>query len=246
MIVNRFTKLAYLIAIASIITAIKLATLFYEQIEYFYGPPKGIITNKGSIFTNQFWATVYQQNRTKLRFSTAYHPQTDGQTERINQVLKTYLRYFVADEPVIWPTLLPIAFFAIGKVINNIIRQSPFELLYGYRPDFHMFVKNNFTLKGMLTAYDRIKKLKLLKEQIKEHWRLTNERYTKNYNKKHKPISFKTGQLVALSTAKIRVKFKKLIPKFVKPFKVLGKVGNLAYRLAFFRKYVKLYNVFLI
>ncbi len=81
-------------------------------------------------------------------------------------MLKIYFRCFVINELAIWLILLPIAFFVIGKVINNIIRQSFFELLYGYKPDFHMFVKNNFILKRMPVAYNKVEKLESLRKQI--------------------------------------------------------------------------------
>ncbi len=79
-------------------------------------------------------------------------------------MLKTYFRYFIINKLTIWLILLFITFFAINKAINNIIKQSSFKLLYNYRPDFHIFVKDNFTLKRMLIIYNKVKKLKLLKK----------------------------------------------------------------------------------
>ena len=82
------------LSITTTIDAAALAELFYVEIVYRYGMPKGIVNDRGSVFTSAFWSALYFYSRIKRRLSTAFHPQTDGQTKRQNQVLEHFLRVF--------------------------------------------------------------------------------------------------------------------------------------------------------
>jgi IS30 family transposase len=91
-IVDRLTKVAHFIPVKTKYTGEQLATLYMEKIVCFHGVPKKIVSDRGSQFTSHFWKAVHESLGTKLNFSTAYHPQTDGQTERTNQILEDMLR----------------------------------------------------------------------------------------------------------------------------------------------------------
>ena len=99
-IVDRFTKMMHCFAVNKTITSQELAMLFYNEIEYRRGvkAPEGVVSNRGSIFTSQFWSDLYYISQTKRRLSITFHPQTDGQIERINQTLEHYLRVFYNKE----------------------------------------------------------------------------------------------------------------------------------------------------
>jgi hypothetical protein len=97
-IVDRYTKMCRFFPVSTTINAAELAELFHNDIELKYGPPDGIVSDRGPIFTSEFWSQLCYFCKTKLRLSTAFHAQTDGQTERMNQTLEHYLRKFIDDE----------------------------------------------------------------------------------------------------------------------------------------------------
>ena len=91
-IVDRLTKVVNFIPVKSTYNGPKLAQLYMEKIVCLHGVPKKIVSDRGTQFTSHFWQQVHSSLGTKLNFSTTYHPQTDGQTERINQILEDMLR----------------------------------------------------------------------------------------------------------------------------------------------------------
>jgi transposase InsO family protein len=245
-VVDRYTKYSLFFAVPSTITAVELAELFHTEVELRYGPPEGIVSDRGSLFTSNFWAEVQYLSRIKLRLSTAFHPQTDGQTERMNQTLEYYLRCFIDENQANWANLLKTAQFACNNAINASTRISPNKALFGYEPNFQVR-DEDVTVGGRVPeAEARVRKLEEVRSQLAEQWRKANETQSLYYNKKHQPITFARKQLVMLSTKNLRLKGekRKLAPRRVGPFKVLEKIGKQAYRLALPEKYSRIHNVF--
>jgi transposase InsO family protein len=92
LIMDRLTKVAHFIPIKTTYSESQLAELYISRIVYFYGVPKKIVSDRGTQFTSKFWKRFHETLDTQLRFSSAYHPQTDGQIERVNQILEDMLR----------------------------------------------------------------------------------------------------------------------------------------------------------
>jgi len=132
-IVDRFTKVALFVPTSATLTAAELAQLMYEHLECRFGTPLGIVSDRDSLFTSKIWTELSKARQMKQRLSTAYHPQTDGQTERTHQALQHYLRCFSGAEQQ-WAPLLPEAEFAYNNSVHVTIGVSPFEALYGYHP----------------------------------------------------------------------------------------------------------------
>jgi hypothetical protein len=125
------------------------------------------------------------------------------------------------------------------------------EALLGYKPDFRINLNLDLDLedelpRGVPAAKDRIEKLHQLRQTLRDHWAEAVETQQRNYNQKHKPIQFKKGDLVGLSTRHLRFKgsSRKLAPRFIGPFRILERIGQQAYRLALPNKYAQLHNVF--
>ena len=113
--VDRMTKMSHFIACLKTTSAPDFARLFVAHIVRLHGLPDSIVSDRGSIFTSNFWSTLASILQINPRKSTAFHPQTDGQTERMNQTLGTYLRIFVNQEQDDWFDLLPLAEFAYNN-----------------------------------------------------------------------------------------------------------------------------------
>ena len=175
----------------------------------------------------------FHHRLTRRRLSTAFHPQTDGQTERQNQVLEHFLRTWADSTQSNWAGQLPLAEYAYMNSMHTAIGTTPFHLMYGYHPEVRYEVGDD-SLKGRVpSASERIKQMQLLRDGIAERLLSASEYSAKYYNKKHMPQSYAVGDLVLLSTKNLNLKrpSKKMSHKFMGPFEVLDKVGPQAYRL---------------
>lgn len=245
-IVDRYTKYSLFLPVLVTINAAGLAELFHREVELIFGAPEGIITDRGPVFTSQFWADLCYISKIKRRLSTAFHPQTDGQTERINQIIEHYLRCYIGENQAIWPQLLPQAQYACNNATSSTTGYTPHYALMGYTPEFRLTLEAESYKGEVPSAEDRVQKLQEVRRRLAEHWRKAVEAQAKYYNKRHQPLTLKRGQLVGLATKNLRLKGekKKLNPRYIGPFRILEAVGRQAYRLALPNQYSRLHNVF--
>jgi transposase InsO family protein len=131
MIVDRLTKVAHFIPVNTTYKGSQLAELYMARIVCLHGVPKKIISDRGSQFTSRFWKSLHENIGTKLKFSSAYHPQTDGQTERTNQVVEDMLRACALKHGGSWDKSLPYVEFSYNNSYQASLKMSPFEALYG-------------------------------------------------------------------------------------------------------------------
>ena len=101
-VVDRLMKYAHFLPLSHPFTASQVAALFMDIVFKLHGPPKVIVSDRGRIFTSKFWQELFAALKVELHFSTAYHPESDGQTERVNQCLEQYLRRMAFKEPKKW------------------------------------------------------------------------------------------------------------------------------------------------
>ena len=134
-VVDRFSKMAHFIPCSQTLDASKVAKLFLEHVVKLHGLPKTIVSDRDVRFTSYFWKTLWHLLGTKLQFSTAYHPQTDSQTEVVNRSLGNLLRCLIGEHTGNWDLLLPRAEFAYNSSVNRTTGKSPFEVVCGYKPN---------------------------------------------------------------------------------------------------------------
>jgi len=229
-VVDRLTKMAHFIPLRCLPTASIAADSFINNIFRLHGFPDSIVSDRGTQFTSDFWNRLCELLNIKLSFSTSNHPQTDGQTERVNGILEQYLRCFINERQNNWVDLLPFAEFAYNNTLQQSINQSPFFANYGYNPKFSLEIP---TLDRPHRADIRVKdineNIKFLKENLDE----AKETYKKYADfKRLPPPGFEVGKKVWLlkgSTTK-NVK-KKLADQMLGPFEIVKKVSSLAYEL---------------
>jgi transposase InsO family protein len=130
-IVDRLTKVAHFIPVKTTYSSAKLAELYMSRIVCLHGVPMKIVSDRGSQFTSKFWEKFHESMDTKLNFSSAYHPQTDGQTKRTNQILEDMLRACALKYGKSRDKSLPYAEFSYNNSYQASIKMDPYEALYG-------------------------------------------------------------------------------------------------------------------
>ena len=133
-VVDKFSKYAHFIKLAHPFTALKIAKLYMDNIYKLHGMPKAIVFDRDKIFISMLWQELFKLTGSELRMSSAYHPQSDGQTERVNQSIEAYLCCFIHTCPSKWSQWLALAEFWYNTNFHSIINKSPFEVLYGHEP----------------------------------------------------------------------------------------------------------------
>jgi hypothetical protein len=132
-IVDRLTKVAHFIPVKTTYSGAKLAELYISSIICLHGVPKKIVSDQGTQFTSRFWKRLHESMDTKLNFSSAYHPQKDGQTERTDQVLEDMLRDCALKHGRSWDKSLPYAEFSYNNSYQASLQMAPFEAHYGQK-----------------------------------------------------------------------------------------------------------------
>ncbi|MBW0504255.1 hypothetical protein O181_043970 [Austropuccinia psidii MF-1] len=118
------------------ITSLDLAQIFISHVFSKHGLPISIVSDRGSLFVSSFWTQLCQQLKISRDLSTAFHPETDGQTERLNQIVEKYLWLYVSYHQDDWHTWLSLAEFAYNNSEHSSTKQSPFFTIYGTNPSF--------------------------------------------------------------------------------------------------------------
>lgn len=133
-IVDKFIKYVHFLPLAHPYTAIQIAQIFFNNIYKLHGLPEAIISDRDRKFTSNLRKELFELSDTKLLMSSSYHPQTDGQTERLNQCLETFLRCTVSACPKQWPKWLPLAEYWYNTSFHSALCHTLFEVLYGHKP----------------------------------------------------------------------------------------------------------------
>jgi hypothetical protein len=242
-VVDRLSKYAHFVPTTSDISAEQLAQLFKDKIFYVHGMPLNIITDRGSVFTSQFTQELFKCIGTYSIKSTAYHPQTDGQTERVNRVLEDMLRHFIGPTHDDWDKHLSAAEFAYNNAYQESIRTSPFKITFGEDPVLPFSVLTHTKFPGVKAF---VKKMQEDVQVARDNMKRAQDRYKTYADQRRRPLEFAVGDQVLLSTKNLRWKHPgtpKLMPKFIGPFPVTARVGPVAYKLELPPRY-KMHNVF--
>jgi hypothetical protein len=130
-VVDIMTKSAHFIPLRKTYQEADIARVFISETVRLHGMPKRIISDRGLMFTGRFWTSFQEALGTQLNFSTAYHPETDGQTEQMNQTLEDMLHIYVIDQQKRWEEFLPLVEFTYNNSYQSTIKMAPFDFLYG-------------------------------------------------------------------------------------------------------------------
>ncbi|GJT27031.1 reverse transcriptase domain-containing protein [Tanacetum coccineum] len=196
--------------------------------------PISIISDRDSRFTSRFWQSMQEALGTRLDMSTAYHPQTDGQSERTIQTLEDMLRACVLDFGGSWDVHLPLVEFSYNNSYHSSVRCASFEALYGRKCRSPIMWAE--VGEGQLIGPELVQETTEKISQIKDRLKAARDRQKSYADKRRKPLEFSVGDYVLLKVSPWKgvVRFGKkgkLAPRFVGPFEIIEKVGLVAYRL---------------
>ncbi|KAL0561145.1 hypothetical protein IC582_001565 [Cucumis melo] len=234
-VVDRLTKSAHFVPGKSTYTASKWAQLYMSEIVRLHGVPVSIVSDRDARFTSKFWKGLQTAMGTRLDFSTAFHPQTDGQTERLNQVLEDMLRACALEFPGSWDSHLHLMEFAYNNSYQATIGMAPFEALYG--KCCRSPVCWGEVGEQRLMGPELVQSTNEAIQKIRSRMHTAQSRQKSYADVRRKDLEFEVGDKVFLKVAPMRgvLRFEwrgKLSPRFVGPFEILERIGPVAYRLA--------------
>ncbi|GKB53893.1 putative nucleotidyltransferase, ribonuclease H [Tanacetum coccineum] len=246
-VVDQLTKSAHFLAIRERYSASKLAEIFQKEIISLYGTPVSIVLDRDPRFTSQFWKGFQRAWGTKLNYSTAFHLQTDDQSERTIQTLEDMLRCCALEWTGNWDDYLCLVKFAYNNSWHASISMAPYDMLYGtkYRSPVCWNEVGEEIIEGPELVRITNEKVEVAKDKLREA-----QSRQKSYADKHRrTLDFKPDDHVFLKVSPWKgvhcfgIKGK-LIPRFIGPFEVLERVGEVAYRLTLPLTLSHVHNVF--
>ena len=172
-IVDRFSKMSLFLKTHGTATSEDLANLFIDNVFSKHGLPDNIVSDRGTLFVSSFWTSLCKQLRISRNLSTAYHPESDGQTERINQILEQYLRMYVNYQQDDWCKWLSLAEFAYNNSTHSSTKQSPFQTIYGRNPSFDSIQPSS----SSTPADNYLESIRLLQANLQANLEAASNRY---------------------------------------------------------------------
>ncbi|GJS57738.1 putative nucleotidyltransferase, ribonuclease H [Tanacetum coccineum] len=246
-VVDRLTKSAHFLPIRKDYPVSKLAEMFQQEIVRLHGTPSAIVSDRDPRFTSRFWKGLQKAWGTRLKFSTAFHPETDGQSERTIQTLEDMLRSCALEWAGNWDDYICLVEFAYNNSWHASIKCAPFEMLYGRkcRAPICWDQVGERILEGPEMIEVTNEKVAVAREKLKEA-----QTRQKSYADRHRrALEFQPGEHVFLKVSPTRGVRRfgikgKLSPRFIGPFEILDRVGEVSYRLALPPQLSHVHNVF--
>jgi len=203
-VVDRFTKYAHFIPLSHPFTAKSVVEVFVQEVVCLHGFPATIVSDRDKLFLSHFWTELFKLTGTKLKFSTAYHPQTDDQTEVTNRCLETYLRCLTGAKPRLWVKWLGWAEFWFNSNYNSSTRTTPFKALYGRDPP-HLI--KGTTIPLSMDEVNRITEERdTILHDLRSNLLKAQDQMRTQANKHRREVSYVVGDWVYLKLQPYRLK----------------------------------------
>jgi hypothetical protein len=246
-VVDRFSKYCHFIPLAHPYSAESVAQTFFKEIVRLHGMPQSMVLDRDSVFTSTFWRELMRLSGAKLHMMSAFHPQSDGQTEAANNIIVMYLRCFTGDRPKQWLRWLPWVEYIYNTAYQSSLRDTPFKVVYGRDPPSIRSYEPGETrvaavAKTMAAREELLADVCTRLEQAQAIQK-------KFYDKLHRPVSYAVGDWVLLrlrqraAASLPQLSKGKLKPRFVGPYRITECINEVAVRLELPPR-AKLHDVF--
>lgn len=246
-VIDRLTKSAHFLPFRTTASLDKLAQQYVDEIVRYHGIPVTIVSDRDPRFTSRYWQGLHTAFGTKTKLSTAYHPQTDGQSERTIQILEDMLRTCTLDFKGSWDIHLPLIEFAYNNSFQSSIGMAPFEALYGRKCRSPICWDDVGERKLLGPEIVQITNEKIC--QIRQRLKEVQDRQKSYADKRRRDLEFESGDHVFLKVSPMRkvIRFGrkgKLSPRYIGPYQISDRVGPVAYRIALPIELSRLHDVF--
>lgn len=246
-VVDRPSKMVIFIPTTKDVKAPGVARLFIRDVYSRFEMPKTITSDRDTKFTSNYWTTVFKLLGTTLKMSSAYHPQTDGQTERANRTMAEILRAFVHPRHDDWEEHLPLAAFAYNNSVNASTKSTPFFLSYGRHPATP--IDSALAVESNLPAVEEwLERLKTAQLEAEENIKTAQGQRKTQADKRRRQVKFSEGDLVMLDSRE-NIKLpgaltKKFSAPYIGPFRVLEARSDVTYKIDLPKTLKRIHPVF--
>ncbi|KAL0153008.1 hypothetical protein M9458_051687, partial [Cirrhinus mrigala] len=230
-IVDRFSKACRLIPLKGLPTAMETALELFQHVFRNYGIPEDIVSDRGPQFTSKVWQAFCKQLDINVSLTSGYHPEANGQVERLNQEIGRYLRAYCSREQDKWSDFLPWAEYAQNSLTHSSTGLTPFQCVLGFQPPMFPWSGEPSTVPSV---DDWIKRSERVWDSahVRLQRAIRSQRIQADRRRRPHP-NYQPGQRVWLATRDLRLRLpsKKLAPRYVGPFKILRQINEVTYRL---------------
>jgi transposase InsO family protein len=234
-VVDCFSKYAHFIPLSHPYSASSVAKAFFDEIVRLHGFPCSIVSDRDPVFTSHFWKELFRLAGVTLLLSSAFHPQTDGQSEVTNRIITMYLRCLAGDRPRSWLQWLPWAEFYYNSSFQTAIGVTPFQVVYGRPPPSLIQYETGLTKVAAVDV--KLRDRDEFRTEIRDRLLLAQEVMQARHDQKHRDLEFAAGDwdwlrlyhrtVVGITQARTT----KLGPRYFGHYQVLARIGSVAYRL---------------
>jgi hypothetical protein len=234
-VVDHFTQYRHFFPVKHPFTTATIAQIFLDNVVKLHGVPKSIVSDRDKVFTSVFWTELFKLLETDLKLTSAYHPQTDGQTEWVNQCLETFLRCAAQSTPKQRSKWLSLAELWYNTSFHTSLQCSPFKALYGAEKAMGMFPDILAVDHHDVAAMIREKHM--FSNMLKTHLTRAQNSMKQQADNKRSKRNFQVGDKVLLKLQPyvqgfvVQRPYPKLPYKFFGPYLIIEKIGSVAYKL---------------
>jgi hypothetical protein len=195
-VVDRFSKSTHFVPLEHPYTVATVACAFFNNIIKLHGIPSSIVSDRDPVFTSRFWKEMFGLAGVTLQFTSAFHPQADGQSEATNKIVAMYLRCLTGDRPRQWLQWLPWAEFCYNSSFQTSLRTTPFRVVYGRDPPS---LRSYSPEEARLPAVDaQLRECDEFLQEVRDRLEQAQQHHKDCYDRKHRQLEFQVGQWVWL------------------------------------------------